>query len=187
MNSAPRDAAASWAPRARKFDSLAARAEPVDTDRDAVRAIVESTGFFRADEVDVAVELVDERLKRGVASGYHFLFADDPSHASPRPLAYACFGPIACTIASYDLHWIAVQRDHRHGGLGSWLLEKVERTVTGMGGQRLYIETSRRSEYAATRAFYERHHYASAAVLDDFYGPGDDKVIYVKALPQPEG
>ena len=50
-------------------ESCRLRHELVPADRQAVRAIVERTGFFSPAEVDVAVELVDERLARGEASG----------------------------------------------------------------------------------------------------------------------
>ena len=45
-------------------------------DRDNVRRIVSATGFFRPDEIDVAVELVDTRFEKGDASGYFFVFAE---------------------------------------------------------------------------------------------------------------
>jgi len=43
---------------------------------DSVRGIVESSGFFSAEEVEIAVQLVQERLTKGIQSGYHFLFAE---------------------------------------------------------------------------------------------------------------
>jgi len=46
-------------------------------DRRRVRELVESTGVFHDHKVDVAVELVDERLAKGTASGYFFIFAED--------------------------------------------------------------------------------------------------------------
>jgi hypothetical protein len=46
----------------------------------------------------------------------------------------------------------------------------------------VYIETSNRPQYVPTRAFYERCGYECEAVLKEFYGPGDDKVIFAKAL-----
>lgn len=143
----------------------------------AVRRIAESTGFFYPPEVDVAVELVDERLAKGDASGYHFIFAE-----SDRPLGYACFGPIACTVGSFDLYWIVVERDAQRFGLGRRLLVEAERLIRDRSGRRIYIETSNREQYAPTRDFYQRCGYKVAAVLDEFYGPGDDKVIFVKAL-----
>jgi GNAT superfamily N-acetyltransferase len=147
-------------------------------DAAAVRRIVESSGFFSAAEIDVAVELVDERLAKGAASGYEFVFAE----AGGRTVGYTCYGLIACTVASYDLYWIAVEESHRGGGLGRVLLEESERRILAAGGQRVYIETSNRAQYLPTRGFYLRCGYAEEAVLKDFYAPGDDKVIYGRAV-----
>jgi len=147
-------------------------------DPEVVRDITESTGFFYAEEVATAVELVDERLAKGPASGYSFVFAEEAG----RTLGYACFGPIACTKASFDLYWIAVHADARGKGLGTVLLEESERLIRAAGGGRVYIETSSRPLYEPTRAFYLARGYREEARLADFYGPGDAKVIYVKVV-----
>jgi ribosomal protein S18 acetylase RimI-like enzyme len=143
-----------------------------------VRRIVESTGFFTAAEVDVAVELVDERLAKGDASGYHFIFAEDGGET----IGYACYGEIACTVGSYDLYWIAVDRQHQSRGLGRTLVAESQRQIAALGGRRIYIETSNRPQYEPTRQFYLRCGYTVAAVLPDFYSAGDDKVILVKQV-----
>ncbi len=146
-------------------------------DRQTVRALVESTGFFNPAEVDVAVELVDENLAKGAErSGYHFLFAE----LDGRTVGYACFGPIAGTQSSYDLFWIAVDARYQGRRIGQALLAESERRVVHAGGSRIYIETSHRQQYVSTRAFYFRSGYHQEAILRDFYAPGDDKVIYVK-------
>jgi len=147
-------------------------------DPEVVRDITESTGFFYAEEVATAVELVDERLAKGPASGYSFVFAEEAG----RTLGYACFGPIACTKASFDLYWIAVHADARGKGLGTILLDESERLIRASGGGRVYIETSSRPQYEPTRAFYLARGYREEARLADFYGPGDAKVIYVKVV-----
>lgn len=147
-------------------------------DPTAVRAITESTGFFYPDEVDTAVELVEERLAKGLKSGYHFIFADE----GERVVGYSCFGPIACTKSSFDHYWLAVSDDRRGRGLGSALIAATERAIAALGGTRVYIETSSRPLYDPTRTFYLARSYAKEAELKDFYGPGDSKVIYVKAL-----
>jgi len=154
------------------------RYDVTPADRDVVRAIVESTGFFNAAELDIAVELVDERLAKGPASGYHFVFAERDGHVG----GYTCYGHITGTMASYDLYWIAVEASSRRGGLGRRLLAETERLIREAGGQRVYAETSSRSQYAPTRAFYERFGYRLEALIKDFYAPGDDKAIFVKAL-----
>ena len=149
-----------------------------DDDKDTVRGILESTGFFYPEEIKTAVELVEERLSKGDSSGYFFLFAEEAG----KTIGYACFGPIACTLASYDLFWIAVRGDNRGKGVGKQLLSKSEATIRRMGGRRIYVETSAKDLYAPTRSFYLKAGYRQEAELEDFYGPGDSKVIYVKAL-----
>lgn len=155
------------------------RTDPRRSDLDAVRSIVASTGYFNQEEIAIAVELVEERLTRGEASGYHFLFADN-SQAST--LGYTCFGRIPGTASSFDLYWIAIHQSQRGRGLGRELLERSEAIIRAMGGTRIYIETSGRAQYDPTRGFYLRCGYHEAATLPDFYAPGDAKVIYARAL-----
>lgn len=150
---------------------------PEDVHR--VRSLVSGTGFFYPDEVDVAAELVSERLRTGEASGYYFILVD---HEDGGLSGYACFGPIPCTASSYDLYWIAVRPDLQGSGLGRRLQEEAECRIRGKGGTRVYVETSMRPQYAGTRAFYERCGYSVAATLMDFYAPGDGKAIYCKTL-----
>jgi GNAT superfamily N-acetyltransferase len=147
-------------------------------DRDIVRSIVERTGFFRPDEVDVAVELVDERLTRGDASGYHFVFAE----SGPITTGYACYGPTACTLGSFDLYWIAVDPQAQQHGIGRKLATEVEHRIAATGGRRIYIDTSGKLQYEPTRVFYERCGYECEARLVDFYAPGDDRLIYSKQV-----
>ncbi len=152
------------------------RFEIQSEDRDSVRRIVESTGFFSDAEVDVAVELVDERLSKGPASGYYFAFLESDGFI----VGYACYGPIACTVHSFDLYWIAVDQNCQGHGFGRRLVEISEQEIRKLGGKRIYAETSGRAQYEPTRKFYERCGYEIAAILPDFYDEGDDKVVYVK-------
>lgn len=156
------------------------RSQVAASDRDAVRRIVEATGFFRPDEVEVAVELVEEALAKGEASGYHFVFAE----IEGRVAGYACYGPVPCTLGSYDLYWIAVD-PHRQGqGLGQMLVRAAEREIVQRGGRHIYIETSGRPQYTPTRSFYQRCGYEIVAVLPEFYDRDDDKVIWCKVCTQ---
>ncbi len=147
-------------------------------DAEDVRRIVESSGFFSPEEVRVAVELVGERLSRGLASGYHFLFAEH--HGTP--VGYTCFGPIACTRASYDLYWIAVHKEFRGSGIGRELLLRSLRVIESLGGVGTYIETSSRAQYESTRLFYRNHGFEAVAVLNDFYDLGDDKIVFARMI-----
>jgi len=159
--------------------SLRLRRELRPEDVAAVEGIVRSTGAFRDDEIAVAVELVQESLARGArASGYHFLFAE----RGGATVGYACYGPIACSLHGWDLYWIAVEQSQRRGGVGRVLMDEAERAVAGAGGRRVYVETSSRPDYAATRSFYESLGYVAEAHLADFYAPGDSKIVFVKVV-----
>jgi len=143
-----------------------------------IRELVKITGFFSPDEVDIAEELVTERISRGDKSGYYFVLAENDG----RLIGYTCYGPIAGTVASYDLYWIAVHPDFQGQGAGRKLLEETEKLIAAAGGSRIYVETSQRDQYASTRAFYQKCSYTLEGILKDFYAPGDGKAIYCKAL-----
>jgi len=154
------------------------RTEVRSDDPDTIGKIVRSTGFFREDEILVAMELADERLQKGAASGYEFLFAE----ITGKPVAYSCFGLIPCTIHSFDLYWIATHRDYMNQGIGKYLLHETEKAILRSGGKGIYVETSSKEQYMPTRAFYEKNQYILKGRFEDFYAPDDDKLVYVKTL-----
>lgn len=143
-----------------------------------IREIVSSTGFFSDEEVNIAVELAEERLTKGIESGYYFLFVEKDG----RTVGYSCFGPIPATKLSYDLYWIAVHIDYQNLGLGKFVLAESENAIMRLGGNRIYIETSGKEQYISTRKFYLSCDYKEEAVLHDFYAPGDAKYLYLKVL-----
>lgn len=157
----------------------ALRYEPSERDVERVRDLVDRTAYFNAEEVGIAAELVEERLAKGADSGYEFVFADEESGGL---LGYACFGKIPCTTNRYDLYWIAVEPAKQGQGFGRELLRAAEERIVSLGGARVYVDTSTKPQYAATRAFYARCGYELDAALEDFYGPGDGKAIYRKIL-----
>jgi GNAT superfamily N-acetyltransferase len=150
-------------------------------DREAVGDLVRATGFFSEEEVGIAVELVDEHLVKGEASGYFFLFAEGEGRLG----GYTCFGPIPGSLHSYDLYWIAVDPDHQGRGLGRRLMAESERLMAKRGARRVYADTSSRPQYEPTRSFYLACGYSQEALLPEFYAPGDGKAIFVKILSAP--
>jgi D-alanine-D-alanine ligase len=154
------------------------RYEVLPGDVEAIGRLTRKTGFFRDDEIETAKELVSERLAKGPESGYEFIFVV----INGQILGYACFGPIACTVSSYDLYWIAVSPEVQKQGIGRKLLCEAERVIREAGGSRVYVETSHQDLYASTRLFYERCGYCLESVLNDFYAPGDGRATYCKKI-----
>jgi D-alanine-D-alanine ligase len=154
------------------------REEVKPEDRQAVGRLVRATGFFSDEEIDIAVELVEERLAKGDTSGYFFLFAEEEN----RLIGYTCFGPIPGTVHSFDLYWIAVDPGEQGRGVGRKLMAMSEMLMAQRGGVHVYADTSSRLQYEPTRSFYLSCGYLQEALLTDFYAPGDGKVIFVKPL-----
>ncbi|GAB4300170.1 MAG: hypothetical protein Kow0090_15630 [Myxococcota bacterium] len=152
-----------------------------EMDKEVVRELVSGAGNFSEAETKIAVELVVERLTKGLSSDYYFIFA----HLNGEVAGYTCFGPIPGTSSSHDLYWIVVKPQFRKRGLGAKLLEQTERLICKMGGKRVFVHTSSRMEYKTTRDFYERCGYRTVARLKDFYSEGDDKLVYEKGLVPP--
>ena len=154
------------------------RWEPCDDDCIRIREILEGNGIFYPYEVDVAIELIEDRLERGTESDYTFIFLDDDEGA----VGYICFGPIYMTDNRFDLYWIAVREELRGQGLGKLLLEEAEKRIRNLGGQYLYVETSGKDDYRKTRAFYVKQHYDEVARIPHFYKDNDDKIIFMKKM-----
>ncbi len=178
--------------------------------RPRIAEILRGSKVFSAAEVAVALELFDESLEeRGMRNEEVGRPASvrDAGPSLPRPsflvpdylflgaftpeevlVGYACWGPTPATDRTWDLYWIAVDTSLQGAGIGTILLEEVERRLVGQHARMLIAETSSRSDYAATRGFYERRGYREAARVRDFYAPGDDRIIFVKRfLYSPKG
>ena len=70
-------------------EKITLRREVIPGDPGKITEIVRSTGFFREDEILIAAELAEERLQKGTASGYEFLFAE----IAGETVAYSCLWP----------------------------------------------------------------------------------------------
>jgi ribosomal protein S18 acetylase RimI-like enzyme len=144
--------------------------------RARLEQLTRDTGLFREEEVRTAVELLDECLAGD--DDYQFVGAFD----GDRLIGYACWGSTPGTLATSDLYWIVVDRNRQGSGIGSQLLQNVERRLTADGRRLVVVETSSRPDYVTTRKFYEARGYTRAARVPGYYAPGDDLVIYTKDL-----
>ena len=158
-----------------------ASAMRIDTLRPHHRAELErllvDTGYFRSDEVTVALEVFDA-----------YCAAPDADYSGHAALAaggslagYVIYGPTPCTVGTWDIYWIAVAPAVQRGGVGSLLIDEVERRLHGRA-RLILVETSGQPLYASTRAFYERRGFNEVARVPDFYAEGDDRVILARRV-----
>jgi D-alanine-D-alanine ligase len=150
----------------------------VPADREELLELTVATGVFHDHEAEVAREVLDSALAEGPAGHYQcYTAAETPGG---RPVGWVCFGPTPCTAGTFDLYWMAVERSRQRSGVGRLLLALAEKRVRERGGRQIIVETSSRDVYAGTWRFYERAGFTLAARIPDFYGQGDDKLVYSK-------
>jgi ribosomal protein S18 acetylase RimI-like enzyme len=151
----------------------------VRADREPVLDLVRATGFFRPDEIEVAVELIDHTLDRPDQRDYVVVVATDEAGVVA---GYLTYGPTPMTLGTFDLYWMAVDPRAQGKGYGRALVEWLEARVRAERGRLVIIETSSTPKYEPTRRFYLGLNYVEVARIPDFYQPGDDRVIYAKSL-----
>lgn len=151
-------------------------------DRAPIEEIIrENLGnFFNEQDIEIAFELLESYMtKLDEEKEYLHLSAEN---RSGDVVGYVCFGPIPLTDSAWDLYWIAVRSRQRRTGLGKQLVRSVEEEALRQGATAIYMDTSGRDGYSTTRQFYESLGYEVATRLEDFYRPGEDKIVYRKRL-----
>jgi ribosomal protein S18 acetylase RimI-like enzyme len=144
-------------------------------DRGRIEEISRAVGLFREDEIPIALEVFD-----GAVAGSPDYLALGAEYAG-RLAGWICWGPTPCTHGTFDLYWMAVDPAVQGAGLGTALVQAMERRLAGRA-RLIVVETAGRPEYASTRAFYQARGYQAVSRIPDFYAPGDDQVVFVKAV-----
>lgn len=150
-------------------------------DRQHIVKMLKTNSTFAASERSLALEIIDQYLAQppekedyimlSACIGLEKVFA-----------GYICFGAIPLTTGCYDLYWILVDKKFSRRGIGGELLLAMEEILFTKKARRIYIDTSSSEPYEPARNFYENNGFTVASILEDFYRPGDDKVIYLKNL-----
>lgn len=169
---------------------LTFRSKIKSQDLENVRAISASSGIFDEDDVDITVCLADDalyQLEHPEDDDYphdtKFLFAE----LDGKTCAYACYGEIADSDASYELYWLATHNDCRGKGIGKKLIAELIRILNEKGGQKLFIKTDSKPQYKATRGFYDSCGFTLEATLKEYYSKDNDCCIYSICLNKDTG
>jgi ribosomal protein S18 acetylase RimI-like enzyme len=143
--------------------------------------LTRATGVFRDAEIDIAEEVLCDALSpqsnQDPNPPYYTLGAE----LEGRVVGWICWGSTPCTEGTWDLYWLAVDPRVHGQGVGTALVEEMERRLAGRA-RLIVIDTSGRADYGPTRAFYAARAYREVAVVPDFYADGDDQIIFAKRL-----
>ncbi len=150
-----------------------------ENDLSAIATIAVESGLFAAESWS-GVEEVLRSVLTGESPGQVWVSVEARSVVGG---AYVAPEPFAESM--WNLYFLAVSPASQGSGAGSGLVRHVENDARRAGVRTLIIETSGTDEYASTRSFYDGLGYSREARIRDFYGPGDDKVVYSKFLTAP--
>ena len=148
-------------------------------DKPRVLDVIRATGMFTPAEVEVAEELIDIYLGSPDQKDYGIVVIESEGQET---VGYMTWGPTPLTEGTYDIYWMAVSPGEQGRGRGTALVRWLEDELRRRDGRMILIETSSQPRYAATRRFYVNLDYKEVARVPDFHKPGDDRVIYAKAL-----
>ncbi len=153
----------------------------VEKDRGRLLSMLVKTHSFTSKEIGVAMELIDNVLKDPVQKDYRiYCIVDDQDQI----MGYVCYGPTPMTQGTFDLYWIAVDPDFQGKGMGSRLLDFLEKMVKELKGRILLADTSSVPQYEKTKSFYLKNGFQEVARIPDYYHPGNDRITFCKRLEE---
>jgi ribosomal protein S18 acetylase RimI-like enzyme len=148
-------------------------------DRAKLHSMLIDSRVFTAEEIDIAIELIDTVLKDESQKDYKIdCMVDDQD----QPVGYICYGPTPMTQGTFDLYWIVVDPNFQGKGIGSKLLDFLEEGVREKRGRMILADTSTIPQYEKTKNFYIQNGFQEVAKVPDYYYPGNDRVTFCKRI-----
>ena len=151
------------------------------SDIEQIRALATGNGMFAPDAMSGFDGMLSGYLD-GSLEGHEWVVVES---STGLLVGAAYFAPEPFGDRVWNLYFIAVHPDHHGTGTGRALLARVEGTLRSRGegvARVLIVETSSDAAFAQARSFYVARGFANEAVIREFYGPGDDKVVFWKSL-----
>ena len=154
-------------------------AEAADVEQ--IRALAIGNGMFAPEDMDGFDEGLNGYLS-GALAGHRWLVA---AGLGGRVVAAAYVAPEPFGDRVWNLYFLAADPSRHRRGAGSALVRHVERSLRHEGdavARVLIVETSSSGSYEGAREFYASRGFDREAVIREFYGPGEDKIVFWKSL-----
>lgn len=146
-------------------------------DAPAVVDLAVDSGLFPEAEADIVRKMMVDYFGDKRDEGHRCVVDEDSGLIS---VAYC--EPALATDRTWYLTMIGVRRSLQGQGRGGALLRHVENELRAGDQRLLLVETSGVPAFALTRAFYRKCGYGEEARVRDYHEPGDDMILFRKAL-----
>jgi ribosomal protein S18 acetylase RimI-like enzyme len=148
-------------------------------DRARLYSMLIETQVFTREEIEVAMELIGIVLEDPNQEDYRI---DCMADHEDQAIGYICYGPVPMTQGTFDLYWIVVQPRDQGRGVGSKLLDFLERVLRERKGRMILVDTSSIPQYEKTQKFYLRQGFQEVARVPDYYHVGNDRITFCKKI-----
>lgn len=156
-------------------DDKAMKIQPTrHDDIPALQDVLTETGLFPADMLPGMLD--------GFLSDYPCADLWLTAEVDGRPVGFCYATPEALTDGTWNMLAIAVLPSEQGNGRGGAIVRYLEQELSSRHQRILIADTSGTEAFAQTRAFYRKNGYAEEARIRDFWGAGDDKIVFWKAL-----
>lgn len=165
--------------KGRSLTSITIRAVGRD-DIESIKQLAVENRMFGPDEVEFFDETINGHLDGTRPDDRWFLAEVEGRLIGATYVAPEPFGHLV-----WNLYFIATEPSGHGRGVGSQMITAVEEHLGRLGATRALVsivETSATDQYAGARRFYASRGFDHESTIRDYYGPGDAKVTYWKAM-----
>ncbi|MBX2797789.1 MAG: GNAT family N-acetyltransferase [Myxococcales bacterium] len=147
----------------------------------AIRRLAVDTQMFTEQDAGFVDEMVPAAVDGSAPEDHWIVYemadgrVDGAAYVAPQPFSDRL----------WNVFFIAVAPRCQGQGVGGALMRHIEQMLRERGPQVarvILVETSSTDQYARTREFYPKQGYVEEARIREYFGPGDDKVVFWKAL-----
>lgn len=146
----------------------------VSNDIPALKHIAERTGLFPP---ELLPDMIDDFLS-GEDKNCVWLTCEEDNRATG--FCHAVEETFA--EGTWNMVALAVVPDRQGGGVGRAIVASLVKLLRSQKSRVPIVDTSATESFAGTRRFYEKCGYTEEARIREFWGPGDDKIVFWKAL-----
>jgi GNAT superfamily N-acetyltransferase len=143
-------------------------------DQSSVESLATSTGMFAPGEWQ-APDL------QNLEPDHRWIVAVDDED---RVVGGAYFAPEPVSGSLWNTYFLSVKKDRHRQGIGRYIMTYIEDLARSAAIRTLIVETSSLDGFGQARNFYLSLGYVREAEIRDFYGPGDNKIVFWKSLAE---
>lgn len=147
----------------------------------SIQELARDSGMFAPDDLAALDGMLQDQL--AAAASDHRWFVAQVAPEGFAGAAYVAREPFADRV--WNLYFLAVVHGFQRSGVGAALVSEVVEGLMRDGAsvaRVLLVETSSTEDFAAARAFYSREGFEREALIREYYGPDDHKIVYWLSL-----